>query len=91
MPSVLDTIKWRDKWSRLTPVLRNGIITDTISWLESTERPKCKPEDLTHLINFENDLQGLLNQQKVAEGWFTRVAQTYGTFPFFAAFIRRVL
>ena len=91
MPSTMDLIKWKDKWSRLTPILRNGVITDTISWLESDERSKCKPEHLSHLINFENELQALLNQQKVADGWFIRSGQTYGSFPFFASFIRRVL
>jgi len=91
MPSTMDLIKWRDKWSRLTPALRNGIITDTIAWLESDERQKCKPDHLSHLINFENELQGLLNQQRVAEGWFFAAGQTYGSFPFFAAFIRRIL
>lgn len=87
----MDTIKWRDKWIRLTPSLRNQIITDSIAFLESEERPKCKPEHLSHLINFENALQSLLNQQKVSESWFSQNAQTYGSFPFFAAFIRRVL
>jgi hypothetical protein len=91
MPSTMDLIKWKDKWSRLSPVLRNGVITDTISWLESDERSKCKPEHLSHLINFENELQNLLNQQKVADGWFIQAGQTYGSFPFFASFIRRVL
>ncbi len=87
----MDTIKWRDKWIRLSSSLRNSLITDTVAWLESEERPKCKPEHVTHLINFENDLQNLLNQQKISETWFTTTAQTYGSFPFFAAFIRRVL
>ena len=91
MPSVMDTIKWREKWIRLSPSLRNGVITDTISWLESEERPKCKPEHLSELINFENDLQNLLNQQTIAESWFTQKANTYARFPFYAAFIRRIL
>ena len=91
MPSVMDTIKWRDKWSRLSTPIRNQLITDLIAWLESDERPKCKPEHISHLINFENDLQNLLNQQTVAESWFSQRAQTYSSFPFFAAFIRRVL
>lgn len=91
MPSVMDTIKWRDKWIRLSPSLRNQVITDSIAWLESDERPKCKPEHLSHLINFENALQSLLNQQKVAESWFSLNANTYGSFPFFASFLRRVL
>ena len=91
MPSVMDTIKWKDKWIRLAPPIRNQLITDSIAWLESEERPKCKPEHLSHLINFENDLQDLLNQQKILESWFSQKSQTYGSFPFFSAFIRRVL
>jgi hypothetical protein len=91
MPSVMDTIKWREKWSRLPVPMRNTIIIDTISWLESNERPKCKPEHLSYLINFENDLQNLLNQQKIVETWFTQTANTYGSFPFFSAFLRRIL
>lgn len=91
MPSVMDTIRWRDKWIRFSPSIRNQVITDTIAWLESEERPKCKPEHLSHLIQFENSLQSLLNQQKVAESYFTLNANTYGSFPFFASFIRRIL
>lgn len=91
MPSVMDTIKWRDKWIRMSASLRNSMITDTTAWLESEERPKCKPEHLSHLINFENELQNLLNQQKISEAWFSRTSQTYGSFPFFAGFLRRVL
>lgn len=91
MPSVMDTIKWKDKWLRLSPSLRNGVIADTIAWLESDERPKCKPEHLSHLVNFENDLQSLLNEQKIAESWFSQKGNTYASFPFFASFIRRVL
>jgi hypothetical protein len=91
MPSVMDTIKWRDKWIRLSPSTRNSMITDSISWLESEERTKCKPEHVSHLVNFENELQNLLNQQKIVESWFSRISQTYGSFPFFASFLRRVL
>ena len=87
----MDLIKWRDKWSRLTPALRNVVLTDTIAWLESDERPKCKPEHLSHLINFENELQSFLNHQQIADTWFVKAGQTYGSFPFFAAFIRRIL
>ena len=91
MPSVMDMIKWRDKWIRMTPPLRNQVITDTIAWLESDERAKCKPDHLTHLIQFETELQTLLNQKGLSEQWFLLAAQTYGTFPFYTAFIRRVL
>jgi hypothetical protein len=91
MPSTLDIIKWRDKWARLSAPLRNTVITDTIAWLESDERAKCKSDHVTHLVNFENELQNLLNQQKISEIWFVTTAQTYGSFPFFSAFIRRVL
>ncbi len=87
----MDTIKWRDKWVRLSTSLRNSVITDTIAWLESEERPKCKPDHVNHLVNFENELQNLLNQQKISETWFTTASQTYGSFPFFASFIKRVV
>lgn len=87
----MDMIKWRDKWIRLSPSIRNQLITDTIAWLEAEERPRVKPEHLSHLINFENSLQQLLNQQKLSEGWFTMTSQTYGSFPFYERFLRRVL
>ena len=87
----MDMMKWRDKWIRFSPAIRNSLITDTIAWLENEERPKVKPEHLSHLINFENALQGLLNQQKLSEGWFSMTAQTYGSFPFYERFLRRVL
>jgi hypothetical protein len=91
MPSVMDTIKWKDKWNRMPPAARNLVITDSIAWLESEERQKCKPEHLSHLINFETELQKQLNQQKLPDTWFSLNAQTYSSFPFFTAFIRRVL
>jgi hypothetical protein len=91
MPSVMDTIKWKDKWSRMTAGTRNQIITDSIAWLESEERQKCKPDHLSHLLNFQNELQKQLNQSKIPDPWFTFTAQTYSSFPFFSAFIRRAL
>ena len=91
MPSVMDMIRWRDKWVRLSPSVRNSLISDSIAWLESEERPKVKPEHLPHLIQFENELQNMLNQQRLNETWFTMAAQSYGSFPFYAAFLRRVL
>jgi hypothetical protein len=87
----MDIIKIRDKFTRLSMPLRNQLLTDTIAWLESDERPKCKADHLQHLINFENELQGLLNQPKLQEQWFVQVAQTYGSFPFYERFVRRVL
>lgn len=91
MPSVMDNIKLRDKLIRLSVPLRNQVITDTVAWLESEERPKCKPEHLSYLIDFENSLQSLLNQQKIEPAWFPKIAQTYGTFPFYDRFVRRTL
>jgi hypothetical protein len=87
----MDLIKWRDKWVRMSMSLRNGLITDTIAWLESDERQKCKSDHLSFLIQFETELQALLNQPRVSEQWFSTAGQTYGNFPFFASFIRRVL
>lgn len=91
MPSVMDVLRFRDKFQRYSVPIRNQMITDSIAFLESTERPKAKPEHLTHLVNFENELQMFLNQPKVPDTWFTRAMQTYGSFPFFEAFIRRSL
>jgi len=91
MPSTMDLIKWRDKWVKMNVSLRNGVITDTIAWFESSEREKCKPDHLSFLIQFETELQALLNQPRVSEQWFITAGQTYGNFPFFASFIRRIL
>lgn len=91
MPSVMDTVKLRDKLMRLSPPLRNQLITDSVSWLESDERPKCKAEHHSFLIDFENALQSLLNQQQLDPVWFTKLSQTYGSFPFFDRFVRRTL
>jgi hypothetical protein len=87
----MDVLRFRDKFQRYTVSIRNQILTDSIAFLESTERPKCKPEHLSHLINFENELQQHLNQPRVPDAWFTSAMQTYGSFPFFEAFIRRSL
>jgi hypothetical protein len=87
----MDNIKFRNKFVAMKTPQRNQFIMDTIAWLESDERPKCKSEHLSHLVNFENELQQRLNEANISETWFTTVAQTYGSFPFYAAFIRRVL
>ena len=90
MPSVMDLIRWKDKWSRMNSSVRNTLITDAIAWLESEERPKCKPEHVMHLVNFENELQKHLNQPSIPPGWFTTTGQTYGSFPFFEKFLRHI-
>ena len=87
----MDNIKFRNKFVAMKTPQRNQFIMDTIAWLESEERPKCKPEHLSHLINFENELQQRLNEAKISETWVTIVGQTYSSFPFYAAFLRRVL
>lgn len=87
----MDIIRFRDKVNRLSVPLRTQMITDGIAFLESVERPKCKPEHLSHLINFENELQQQLNQKTIPEGWFSRSAQTYASFPFYDAFLRKIL
>lgn len=90
MPSVMDMIRWKDKWIRMSPAIRNQLITDSIAWLESEERPKVKPEHLSFLIDFENGLQAMLNQPRLNEAWFMAAAKTYGSFPFYERFLRRV-
>ena len=91
MPSTMDLIQWRDKMQRLPVSMRNVMLTDAISWLESEERGKCKPEHVSFLVDFENQLQQQLNLIKIADGWYIQVGQTYGSFPFFDRYIRRVL
>jgi len=90
MPSVADTVRFRTSFTRLGVPMRNTIITETIAWLESEERPNVKPEHLSHLINFENSLQSLLNQKTIPETWFTMTANTYASFPFYDKFLRRL-
>lgn len=87
----MDIIRFKDKFTRLSISLRNQLITDGIAFLESVERPKCKPEHLSHLINFENELQQQLNQKTIPEGWFIASGRSYGPFPFYDAFLRKVL
>jgi len=87
----MDLIRWKDKWSKMNTPARNALITDTIAWLESEERGKCKPDHVIHLVNFENELQKYLNQSTIPPGWFTTTGQTYNSFSFFDKFIRRIL
>jgi hypothetical protein len=86
----MDLIQWRDKMQRLPVIMRNVIITDAVAWLESEERGKCKPEHVSFLVDFENQLQQQLNQRPV-DGWYIQMGQTYGSFPFFDRYIRKVL
>jgi len=87
----MDIIKLRDKWVRMPTNMRNIVLTNAVAWLESDERPTVKPEHLSHLIDFENQLQQLLNQPRISEQWFVQMAQTYGSFPFFDRFVRKNL
>lgn len=87
----MDIIRFKDKFTRLSVSLRNQLISDGIAFLESVERPKCKPEHLAHLINFENELQQQLNQKTIPESWFIASGRSYGPFPFYDAFLRKVL
>ena len=91
MPSTMDIIRFRDKFARVSTPIRNQLISDGIAHLESVERPKCKPDHLAHLITFENELQQQLNQKQIPEGWFIKAGQTYGSFPFFDGFLRKIL
>jgi hypothetical protein len=91
MPSVMDTLRFHEKFQRLPMNLRNQVITDMIAWLEKEERPKCKPEHLSQLINFENELQRQLNEKHVPQVWFQHLATTYGPMPFYDKFLRRML
>ncbi len=90
MPSTMDLIQWRDKMQKLPVTVRNMMLTDAISWLESEERGKCKPEHVSFLVDFENQLQQQLNQRP-ADGWYIQMGQTYGSFPFFDRYIRKAL
>ena len=89
MPSTMDLIQWRDKMQKLPVTVRNMMLTDAISWLESEERGKCKPEHVSFLVEFENQLQQQLNQ-KPTEGWYIQMGQTYGSFPFFDRYLKRL-
>lgn len=90
MPSVMDFINFRTKFTNLGKGGRNQFIPITIAWLESDERPKCTPEQLAHLINLENHLQSALNLDKVPEAWFSTFQFAYGTFPFTEKLLRRL-
>lgn len=90
MPSVMDLINFQNSFKRMPTALRNQVITDSISRLEADVRPSIKPEYLPHLINFENELQQFLNQQKIDEGKVQRLCTTYASFPFFERFLQKI-
>lgn len=90
MPSVMDLINFQNSFKRMPTALRNQVITDSISRLEADVRPSIKPEHLPHLINFENELQQFLNQQKIDEGKVQRLCTTYASFPFFERFLQKI-
>jgi hypothetical protein len=91
MPSVMDTLRFHEKFQRLPTSLRNQIIKDTITWLEKEEKVKCTPENLSMFIAFENELQSQLNQPHVPQVWFHHFTATYGSMPFYDKFIRKML
>jgi hypothetical protein len=90
MPSVMDTIRWKDKLLRMNASMRNQVINESITWLDSEERPKCKPEQLPHLIQFQTEFKQLLTKEVIPETWFTMAAQTYGRFPFYDHLLKRL-
>lgn len=90
MPSVMDLINFQTNFKRMSTQGRNQVITDSIARLESDVRPSVKPEHLEHLVNFENELQQFLNQQKIDEGKLQRLCSTYASFPFFERFLQKM-
>ena len=90
MPSVMDLINFQNNFKRMSTQQRNQMITDSIARLESDVRPSVKPEHLAHLINFENDLQLFLNQQKLDDVKVQRLCSTYASFPFFERFLQKI-
>jgi len=91
MPSVMDFITFKDKFSRMGKGMRNVFITETVAWLESEERARLQnPDHLSHLVNLENHLQSALNLEKVPETWFTTFQFTYASFPFTEKLLRRL-
>lgn len=90
MPSVMDLIHFQTNFSKMAQQSRNQLILDSINRLESDVRPSVKPEHLAHLINFENELQQFLNQQKIDEGKVKRMCTTYASFPFFERFLQKI-
>lgn len=90
MPSVMDLIHFQTNFKRMGTQVRNQIITDSIARLESDVRPSVKPDHLSHLLNFENELQQFLNQQTIDEGKLQRMCSTYASFPFFERFLQKM-
>ncbi len=91
MPSVMDNIRFRNKFLSVKAPQRNQLIMEMVAWLESTARPDIKPEHLSFLIDFENALQSQLNQQTISEAWFSQLWSTYSSFPFYERFLRKFL
>lgn len=85
----MDNIRFYNKLSALKVQQRNQAIMEMVAWLESTARPTVKPEHLSFLIDFENQLQQQLNQPSISNGWSTTMMQTYGSFPFYEAFLKK--
>jgi hypothetical protein len=90
MPSVMDLINFQANFKRMGTLSRNQMITDSIARLESDVRPSVKPEHLSHLVNFENELQQFLNEKTIDEGKLQRMCSTYATFPFFERFLQKI-
>ena len=87
----MDVIRLRDKLQRLPGSVRTQLISDTLVWLTTTESAKCRPEHLPFLQTFEKELQQLLGAASVPTDWTLRMAQTFGSFPFFETFVRKTL
>jgi hypothetical protein len=90
MPSVMDLINFQANFKRMGTLSRNQMITDSIARLESDVRPSVKSEHLSHLVNFENELQQFLNEKTIDEGKLQRMCSTYATFPFFERFLQKI-
>ena len=86
----MDSLRVFTKLSAMKVQQRNQVITDTIAWLESSVRPNVKPDHLSFLVDFENELQQQLNQPTLSNTWQTKMMQTYGNFPFYDAFLRKM-
>ena len=91
MPSVADILKWRDRWTQTPTTVRNGFIVDAIQWLDTVGKAKCKPEELSTLLEIQAELKARMNDIRISDQWFVTFAQTYGRQSYFDPFVRKCM
>ena len=80
MPSVMDTIRFREAYNKLGSGKRNTFVRETFAWLDLEVKPRLDAEELEVLKGFMNELQKTTVTETIDEAWYTNFFRNYSRY-----------